>query len=110
MQNQGHWAKNCLMKVKNKPKMENGEKKREPKQKRVQKPKNILEKMVEIKVGQDFQNKEKLLEEEEISQNNEVPRTKEKEECEDPMNQMVIYQNKDPEIEGFVDLEETEEG
>ena len=78
--------------------------------KRVWKPKTILEKVVEIKVVQDYQNKEKLLEEEEKSQNNEDSRTQEKEECEDPMNGMVIYLNKDLVLEGFEDLEETEEG
>lgn len=95
------------MKIKNKPKVVNGDKKREPKPKRIWKPKTILEKTDEIKI---VQNKEKLLEEEEISQNTEVPRTKEKEECEGPMNQVVIYQNKDPEMVGFLDLEEIGEG
>ena len=51
-----------------------------------------------------------FLEEEEKSQKNEDSRLKDKEECEDPMNQMVIYQNKDLKLEGIENLEEAEEG
>lgn len=51
-----------------------------------------------------------LVEEEEKFQKNEDSRLKDKEECGDPVNQMVIYQNKDLELEGIEDLEEAQEG